>query len=43
MILNHKRAIEYMIYYKKELDYTKKSFSEIHSLLGENLLLKNEL
>jgi hypothetical protein len=33
MILNHKKAIEYMIYYKKELDFDKQTFFEIHSLL----------
>jgi hypothetical protein len=33
MILNHKKAIEYMIYYKKELGFTKQTFFEIHSLL----------
>ena len=43
MILNHKKAIEYMIYYKKELDFSKNTFFEIHSLLWEKLLLKNDL
>lgn len=43
MILNHKKAINYMIYYKKELWFTKQTFFEIHSLLWEKLLLKNEL
>lgn len=43
MIMNHKKAIEYMIYYKKELDFNKHTFFEIHSLLGEKLLLKDEL
>jgi len=43
MILNHKKAIEYMIYYKKELGFTKQTFFEIHSLLWEKLLLKDEL
>lgn len=43
MILNHKKAIKYMIYYKKELWFTKQTFFEIHSLLGEKLLLKDEL
>lgn len=33
MILNHKRAIEYMIHYKKELIFNKQSFFEIHELL----------
>ncbi|MEF2175212.1 MAG: Fic family protein [Candidatus Absconditabacteria bacterium] len=43
MILNHKKAIEYMIYYKKDLDFNKNTFSEIHTLLGDKLLLKNDL
>ncbi len=43
MILNHKKAIEYMIYYKKELDFNKNTFFEIHSLLWDKLLLKNDL
>ena len=43
MILNHKKAIEYMIYYKKELDFSKNTFFEIHSLLWEKLLSKNDL
>lgn len=38
MILNHKRAIEYMIFFKKELEFNKKTFFEIHSLLWKNLL-----
>jgi Fic family protein len=32
-----------MIYYKKELGFTKQTFFEIHSLLWEKLLLKDEL
>lgn len=43
MILNHKKAIEYMIYYKKELNFNRNTFFEIHSLLWEKLLLKNDL
>jgi len=43
MILNHKKAIEYMIYYKKELDFNINTFFEIHSLLWEKLLLKSDL
>ncbi len=43
MILNHKKAIEYMIYYKKDLNFWKTTFFDIHSLLGDKLLLKNEL
>ena len=33
MILNHKKCIEYLVYYKKELLYTKQTFFEIHTLL----------
>jgi len=43
MILNHKKAIEYMIYYKKDLTFTKKTFFELHYLLGDKLLPKSEL
>ncbi len=43
MILNHKRAIEYMIHYKKNLMFNKQGFFEIHELLGEKLLLKGDL
>lgn len=43
MILNHKKAIEYMIYYKKELQFNKNTFFDIHSLLWEKLLLKSDL
>jgi len=43
MVLNHKKAIEYMIYYKKELLFNKQSFFEIHELLGDKLLLKGDL
>lgn len=43
MVLNHKRAIEYMIFYKKELKFDKHTFFEIHSLLWDNLLLKSDL
>lgn len=43
MILNHKKAIEYIIYYKRELDFNKNTFFEIHSLLWEKLLLKSDL
>lgn len=38
MILNHKEAIEYMVYYRKELWFQKKIFFEIHSLLWKWLL-----
>jgi len=43
MILNHKKAIKYMIHYKRELDFNKQTFFEIHSLLWEKLLLKDEI
>jgi Fic family protein len=43
MILNHKKAIEYLIYYKDTLPYTKKTFFEIHQLLGEKLLQREDL
>jgi len=43
MILNHKRAIEYMIFYKKDLKFEKKTFYEIHQLLWEKLLSEKEL
>ncbi len=43
MILNHKKCIEYMVHYKRELPYTKKTFFEVHTLLGEKLLPKENL
>lgn len=43
MILNHKKAIEYMVYYKKEMKYESKSFFELHSLLWMGLLPKQDL
>ena len=43
MILNHKKCIEYLVYYKKELLYTKQTFFEIHTLLWERLLPKENL
>ena len=43
MILNHKKVIEYIMYYKNELDYNKKTFFEVHSVLWENLLQKEYL
>lgn len=43
MILNHKKAIEYMIYYKKEIAYDKKLFFEIHTLLADGFLKKDEI
>lgn len=43
MILNHKKCIEYMLYYKKELPYTKRTFFEIHTLLWDRLLPRENL
>lgn len=43
MILNHKKCIEYMIFYKKELPFSKQTFFEIHTLLWEKLLPKENL
>lgn len=43
MILNHKKCIEYMVYYKKDLPYSKQTFFEIHTLLWEKLLPKESL
>ncbi len=33
MIINHKKCIEYMLHYKKEIAYSPQSFKEIHTLL----------
>lgn len=38
MVLNHKKCIEYMIYYKHELWLNKQSFKEVHTLLWTWLL-----
>jgi Fic family protein len=43
IILNHKKCIEYMLFYKKELPFTKQTFSEIHTLLWYKLLQKENL
>lgn len=43
MILNHKKCIEYMVFYKKELPFSKQTFFEIHTLLWEKLLPKESL
>ncbi len=43
MILNHKKAIEYLLYYKRDLGYTKNTFFEIHTLLWDKLLQKEDL
>ncbi|MEA3305056.1 MAG: Fic family protein [Patescibacteria group bacterium] len=38
MILNHKRAIEYMIQFKKDLPLTHQTVFELHSLLARDLI-----
>lgn len=43
MILNHKKCIEYMIHYKKELPFSRRTFFEIHTLLRESLLPRENL
>jgi len=43
MILNHKKCIEYMVFYKKELLFSKQTFFEIHTLLWDWLLPKENL
>lgn len=43
MILNHKKCIEYMVYYKRDIPYTKRTFCEIHTLLGDRLLPRDDL
>lgn len=43
MILNHKKCIEYMVFYKKELPFIKQTFFEIHTLLWDKLLPKENL
>lgn len=43
MILNHKKVIEYMLHFKKSLSYEKKTFFEIHQLLWDKLLMKQDL
>lgn len=35
MILNHKQAIEYLVWYKKDLQYDQKTFCELHQLLAQ--------
>ncbi len=42
MILNYKKAIEYRIYYKKELDFNKQTFLEIHSFYEISYFLKKK-
>lgn len=43
MILNHKKCIEYMVFYKKDLPFSKQTFFEIHTLLWDKLLPKENL
>ena len=43
MIVNHKKAIEYLVYYKNKMQYEAKSFYEIHTLLWVKLLPKLDL
>lgn len=43
MILNHKKCIEYFVHYKNELPYSKQTFCEIHTLLGDKLLPRENL
>jgi hypothetical protein len=33
MIINHKKCIEYLVYYKKELPFNQTTFFEMHTLL----------
>ena len=43
MILNHKKCIEYILFYKKDLSYSKQTFFEVHTLLWDKLLPKESL
>jgi Fic family protein len=43
MILNHKNAIKYLVDNRKKINYTKKEFENIHTLLWKNLLLDKDL
>ena len=43
MILNHKNVIKYIIDFRNKLNYTFKTFSEVHILLWKWLLLKDDL
>ena len=43
MILNHKKVLEYLTHFKDTLTYDKKTFFEIHTLLGYNLLPQENL
>ena len=38
MILNHKKAIEYLVSYRRELQYDRRLFLEIHTLLSDGLM-----
>ena len=43
MILNHKKTLEYLVHFKDKLTYDKKTFFEIHELLGNKLLDRSNL
>lgn len=43
MILNHKKVLEYMLHFKDILPYSKKTFFEVHTLLGDKLLPREDL
>lgn len=43
MILNHKKVLEYLLHFKDKLSYDKKTFFEIHTLLGDGLLPREDL
>lgn len=43
MILNHKKTIEYLLHFKNDLKIEKKTFFEIHQLLWDWLLRKENL
>ena len=42
MIINHKQCIEYLLHHKNELPYSVKTFKEIHTLLWQKWLLRDE-
>jgi len=43
MILNHKKSIEYLLHFKNDLKIEKKTFFELHQLLWDWLLRKENL
>jgi len=43
MILNHKKSIEYLLHFKNDLKIEKKTFFELHQLLWDGLLKKENL